>query len=87
MLDIFIYYTPPNFYPVNMQHSSYKLVFSSRVENSLDVENSGSFGRVLDWGSKGCSFETCQSHCVVSLSKTLYLLLSTDSTKEDGKSF
>ena len=46
----------------------------------MDVEHCGSFGRLLDWGLKGCSFETCQSHCVVSLSKTLYLLLSTDST-------
>ena len=33
--------------------------------------------------SKSCYFETPQSHCVVSLSKTLYMLLSTDSTKED----
>ena len=41
--------------------------------------------RVLDWGSKGCGFQPYRrrSHCVVSLSKTLYLLLSTDSTQED----
>ena len=30
-------------------------------------------------------FETCQGHCVVSLSKTLYPLLSTGLTHKDGK--
>ena len=41
----------------------------------------GSFVRMLDWESKDCWFEThCQrSHCVVSLSKTLYPLHSTGS--------
>ena len=45
----------------------------------------GSVGRALDWGSKGCQFEPHrqQSHYVLSLSKILYLLLSTASTQED----
>ena len=51
------------------------------------VERSASLGRALDWGSKGCLFEYHhrQSHYVVSLSKTLYPLLSTctGSAKED----
>ena len=33
--------------------------------------------------SKGREFETHQRYCVVSLSKTLYPLLSTGSTQED----
>ena len=42
------------------------------------MEHSGLVGRVLDWGSKVCSFEThCWNHCVVSLMKALNLLLST----------
>ena len=49
------------------------------------MERSGSVGRVLDWGSKGCLFETHQSHSVVSLSMTLCLLLRTGSTQEDRK--
>ena len=48
-------------------------------------EESGSFGTVLDFGSKGSWFDTHRSHCVVSLSKTLYPLLNTGSTKEDMK--
>ena len=40
-------------------------------------------GRVLDLGSRGCRFKPHRRHCVVSLSKTLYLLLSTGSTQED----
>ena len=39
-------------------------------------------GRVLDLGSKGFCLETCWRHCVVSLSKTLYPLLSTGLTPE-----
>ena len=40
-------------------------------------------GRVLDSRSKGCGFKPHLRHCVVSLTKTLYPLLSTGSTKED----
>ena len=36
------------------------------------AERSISVGRALDLGSKSCWFETHRSHCVVSLSKTLY---------------
>ena len=40
---------------------------------------SDTVGRALDWGSKACKFGTHRwwSHCVVSLSKTLYSLVST----------
>ena len=37
-------------------------------------ERSGSFGRVLDFGSKGPQCETHQSHCIVSLSRTYCVL-------------
>ena len=52
------------------------------VSHTNIAESSGSVGRALDWGWKGCWFEPhCrQRHCVVSLSKTLYPLLSTGST-------
>ena len=40
-------------------------------------------GRVLDRRSRGCWFDPHQSHSIVSLSKTLYPLLSTGSTQED----
>ena len=40
-------------------------------------------GRVLDSRSRGCRFEPHQRHCIVSLSKTCYPLLSTGSTQED----
>ena len=46
---------------------------------------SGSVGRVLDSVLNGLEFETHQRHCVVSLSKTQYPLLSTGSTQEDRK--
>ena len=39
--------------------------------------------RVLESRSRGCRFEPHQSHCIVSLSKTLYPLLSTGLTQED----
>ena len=48
------------------------------------AEHSGSVGRALDWGSKGCWFEPHhgRSHCVVSLNKTLYQQLSTGSIRK-----
>ena len=39
--------------------------------------------RVLDSRFRGCWFEPNQRHCVVSLSKTLYALLSTGSIQKD----
>ena len=42
-------------------------------------------GRVLDLGVNGHWFKTHQRHCVVSLSKTFYSLLSTGLTQEDRK--
>ena len=33
-----MYYTPPQFYPVNQQHSGCKHIFSIRVENSVDPD-------------------------------------------------
>ena len=52
------------------------------------AEHSGSVGGALDWGSNGCLFKNHyqQTHCVVFLSKTLNLLLSTGSIQEDSKS-
>ena len=44
------------------------------------MELSGSVGRLLDLEFKGREFETQRRHFVVSLSKTLYRLLSTGST-------
>ena len=38
MLNIFMYYTPPQFYPVNLQPFTCKHVFSIRVENSVDSD-------------------------------------------------
>ena len=39
MLNIFLCTTLfPKFYPVNLQHSSRKHVFSIRVENSVDPD-------------------------------------------------
>ena len=39
MLNIFMYYTPPLFNPVNVHYSSYlKHVFSIREENSVDSD-------------------------------------------------
>ena len=40
-------------------------------------------GRVLESKSRGCWLEPHWRHCLVSLSKTLYPLLSTGSTQED----
>ena len=39
--------------------------------------------RELDFGLKGCLFETHSRHCVLSLIKTLYPVLSTGSNQED----
>ena len=41
-------------------------------------------GRVLDSGSRGWGLEPHLRHCLLSLSKTLYPLLSTCSTKENS---
>ena len=40
-------------------------------------------GRVLDSRSRGCGFKPHRRHCVVSWSKTLYLLFNTGSTHRD----
>ena len=50
----------------------------------VNVECSGSVGRVLDWGSKGFLFKIHWCNCVVSLSKTLYLLLSIVKHRKTG---
>ena len=46
-------------------------------------EHSGSVGKVLNLEWKGQEFETHCRHCVVFMSKTLYPLLSTDSSHPD----
>ena len=56
---------------LNLSEPSHTLIF---------VERSGSVGRGLDWGSKGCWFEAHWSRRVVFLSKKPYLVLSTFST-------
>ena len=38
MLNILMYYTPPEFYPFILQHFSCKHAFSIRVENSVDPD-------------------------------------------------
>ena len=48
---------------------------------------SRSVGIALDFVSNCYWFETHWSHCGVSLRKTHYPVLSTDSNKEDKKSF
>ena len=42
MLNIFMCYTPPKFYLVNLQYSIYEHVFTSRVKNSVDPDQMGS---------------------------------------------
>ena len=39
---LFMYNTPLLFYPVNMQHSSFKHAFSIGVENSVDPDQMAS---------------------------------------------
>ena len=48
-----------------------------------DQNSEGLSDRVLDSRSRGCGCEPHPRHCIVSLSKTLYPLLSTSSTEED----
>ena len=38
VLNIFMQYYPPQFYPANLQHFSCMYVFSIRVENSVDPD-------------------------------------------------
>ena len=59
------------------------LGLTGRVYFNWSEECSGSVGIVLDLGSKDRQFETQLSHCVVSLSKTLYPVLFTGLTQED----
>ena len=65
-----------------MEYKICELIFF----NIKIAKRSGSVGKVLDWGSKGCWFEPhlWPNHCVVSLSRTLYPLLSTGSHQEDS---
>ena len=68
-------------------HETYTSIYDHGVMMHVKfcAECSGSVGRALDWGSKGCWFEPHgqQSHCVVSLNKSHYRLLSTGPTQED----
>ena len=52
------------------------------IDNIGSEEHSGSVV-VFDLISRGCRFEPHQRPCLVSLSKTLFPLLSTGSTQED----
>ena len=53
------------------------------VKTNSEEERGASVIRVLDSRTRGCGFEPHTRHWVVSLSKTLYPLLSTGYTKED----
>ena len=60
--------------------------YSNSIKKSDVLLNNGVWwlsGRVLDSGLRGCGFEPHWRYCIVSLSKTLYPLLSTGSTQED----
>ena len=50
----------------------------------LCINCSGSVDKALGLRSKGCLFETHWRHCVVTLSKTLYPLLSTVQPTKTG---
>ena len=55
-------------------------LFSFCISDNIIKYLHGGVGRALDWGSRGCWLEPSSwlSHCVVSLSQSLYPLLSTD---------
>ena len=55
------------------------------MEDKQCKDGSGSVGVVLDLGLKVRKLKTQRRQCVVSLSKTLYPLLSTGLTWEDRK--
>ena len=58
--------------------NEYAIIINKKKQQKKNEFGSvGSFGRVFDSGSKGHEFETHHRHCVVSVSKTLYPLLST----------
>ena len=70
-----------------MTHS---LVYTSQFSCVISNQYSGFMGvlwlngRQTAWGeTKGWGFEARQCHCIVSLSKTHYTLLSTGSTQGD----
>ena len=70
---------------LSQQPEIYKNILKFK-RHQLSGESSGSVGKVLDWGSKGCWFKTqlWWSHCVVSLNKTLYPLLSTGTDRKSS---
>ena len=63
-------------------HVATILLSESTLSFLTSAELSGSVGRALDCGSKGCRFEPHLrwSHCIVA---ALYPLLSTGSSQED----
>ena len=57
-----------------------------KVKNKLNEERTASIScKSVGHGIEGHEFEICWRHFFVSLSKTLYSLLSTGSTQEDRK--
>ena len=58
-------------------------ILSLVTDNSLSLRRAVGSGRELDLGSRGCGFEPYLDHFIVSLSKTLYALLSIGLTQED----
>ena len=53
------------------------------VNNQMKHTNNGSMCTVLDSRPRGCRFEPHRHHCIASLNKTHYSLLSTGSSQED----
>ena len=76
---------PPHCSFINIENLRFGGVHIFSYFTNPGLECSNSVGRSLNLGSKGCMFETHQSHCVVSLRGTLYPLLSTSLTQEDRK--
>ena len=63
---------------------SFPVVFRIKTETSkVEPKLQWLSGKVLNSSSRGCGFEPIRKHCVVSLRKTHYLLLSTSSTLEE----
>ena len=71
-------YTSRQSFSFTLMHAAYVSYWATGLQCICSV------GRALDWGSKGGWFEPHgkQSHCHVSLRKTLYALLSTGSTQD-----
>ena len=88
--DLILVDLTSNFYVLCTNMKVYSYNYSFWVESSINIHE-GSFHISCESSaeipeqvrSRGRWFETHQKHCVVSLNKTLYPLLSTGSTQEN----